>query len=95
MWVNSFRRVGLDPINWPTWYQWVDKIKPFLQSGALFRIEVNIGVGVNYSMLPEYFHGINSEEKFTGGYNEESQHVLISSLCWLDSQFVVHTYVLH
>ena len=63
MWVNIFRCVGLDPINWPTWDEWVDKIKQFIQGGALFKIEDNIDVDKNYDMLPEYFHGMKAEEK--------------------------------
>ena len=38
LWLNSFRHVGLDPLNCPTWDEWVDIIKPFLQGGALFNI---------------------------------------------------------
>ena len=30
MCVNSFWCAGLDPLNQPTWDEWVDKIKPFL-----------------------------------------------------------------
>ena len=44
MWVNSFRRVSLDPINRNTWYEHVNKIKPFLLGGALFKIEDNIDI---------------------------------------------------
>ena len=53
MWINSFQRDGLDPINRPTWDEWVDKIKPFLQGDTLFSIEENIDVNSEYTILTE------------------------------------------
>ena len=53
MWVNSFQRVGLDPLNRPTWDEWVDKIKPFLQGDLLFNIEENIDFDGKYAIPPE------------------------------------------
>ena len=61
MWVNSFQRVGLDPLNWPTWDEWSNKTKQFLQGNSLFNIEENIDIDRKYALLPEYFHGMKSE----------------------------------
>ena len=61
--VNSFQRVGLDPLNRPTWNEWVDRIKPFLQGGAPFKTEEDIDMNGKYAMLTEYFHGMKTEEK--------------------------------
>ena len=51
-WVNSFHRMGLDPLNRPTWNEWVDRIKPFLQGGASFKTEEDIDINGKYAMLP-------------------------------------------
>ena len=51
-WVNSFQPVGLDPLNRPTWNEWVDRIKPFLQGGESFKTEEDIYINVKYAMLP-------------------------------------------
>ena len=61
--VNSFQRVGLDLLNRPTWNEWVDRIKPFIQGGASFKTKEDIGMDGKYTMLSEYFHGMKAEEK--------------------------------
>ena len=53
MWVNNLQFVGLDPLNLPTWDEWVYKIKPFLQGNVLFNIEENIDFDKKYTILPE------------------------------------------
>ena len=52
-WVNRFQHVGLDSINQPTWNEWVNGIKPFLQGGASFKTEEDIYINGKYDMLPE------------------------------------------
>ena len=52
VWLNRFQCVGFYPLNRPTWDEWVDKIKPFIQGGPLFNIEENINVDRKYDMLP-------------------------------------------
>ena len=44
MWVNRFQYVSLDPINRPTWDEWVNKIKRFIQGDAILNIEENIDI---------------------------------------------------
>ena len=53
MWVNRFQRVSLDTLNHPTWDEWVDKIKPFIQGGTLLNIEENIDVNGKYAIILE------------------------------------------
>ena len=62
-WVNSFQSVDLDPLNWPTLNEWVDRINPFIQGVALFNIEENIDINRKYAILTEYFHFMKAEEK--------------------------------
>ena len=62
-WVNSFQRVGIDPINRPTWNEWVDRIKTFIQGGASFETKEDIDINRKYTIIPEYFHGMKAEDK--------------------------------
>ena len=59
--IQQSRCVGLDPLNWPTWDEWFDKIKPFLQDDSFFNIEENIDIDRKYAILTEYFHGMKAE----------------------------------